>query len=192
MTLLQLIARADERGLATSGVACLDRLLPPPEAGGDPEPLRPLWAACESGADWAARLDAVHAVLEGPAGSDATAARVRALLGSAPRDFGAEPLRAWADACSVLALDVHGEFDVPAGGGSGTSGHRDGGAAHAGPLAAGEVHRQTKILESLAETTGAAGLRRALDLSTEGRRVLRAVVSRRARGRGRTGDASLR
>ncbi|MEV7104663.1 hypothetical protein [Streptomyces atroolivaceus] len=188
MSLLELLARADERGLAASGVACLDRCLPPPEDGGDPEPLRPLWAACESGAEWATRLDAAHAALESAAGSDDTAARVRTLLGGAPRDFDAGALRAWADACSLLALDVHREFDVPVGAGPGTSGHgRAGAAADSGPLAAGELRRQTQILEGLAETAGTAGagtgLRRVLDLSTEGRRVLRAVVSRRARGR---------
>ncbi|MFI2778301.1 hypothetical protein [Streptomyces sp. ALB3] len=195
MTLLELIARADERGLATSGVACLDRLLPPPEGGGDQEPLRPLWPACESGTQWAARIDAVHTALEAVAKSDATAARVRTLLGAAPRHFDAGPLRAWADACSLLALDVHREFDVPAGSGAEAPGcGRDGGAVDAGPLAAGELRRQVRILEDLAGTTGTtgttgtagggAGLRGILDLSAEGRRVLRAVMSRRARGRG--------
>ncbi|MFF9685097.1 hypothetical protein [Streptomyces sp. NPDC014623] len=188
MSLLELIARADERGLAASGVACLDRCLPPPEDGDDPEPLRTLWAGCESGADWAGRLDAAYAALEGAAERDATAARVRTLLGAAPRGFDAVPLRAWADACSLLALDVHRESDVPAGDGAQTSGDcRTGGSPGCGPLVTGELRRQIRILESLAGTTGAAGggagLRRVLDLSTEGRRVLRAVMSRRARGR---------
>jgi hypothetical protein len=40
------------------------------------------------------------------------------------------------------------------------------------------------VLELLAEH-GPGGLRRALEVSTEGRRVLRAVVSRRARGSGK-------
>lgn len=118
MSLLELIARADERGLAASGVACLDRCLPPPEAGEDPEPLRPLWACCESGADWAARLGAVHTALEAAAARDATAARIRTQLDAAPRDFAAGPLRAWADACSLLALDIHRESDVPVGDGA--------------------------------------------------------------------------
>ncbi|NEC19543.1 hypothetical protein G3I50_14940, partial [Streptomyces parvus] len=64
---------------------------------------------------------------------------------------------------------------------------RSGEPAAVGPLVAGELERQVRILEILAETTGTAGsgagLRKALDLSTEGRRVLRAVMSRRARGR---------
>ncbi|MEU0145412.1 hypothetical protein ABZ119_05530 [Streptomyces sp. NPDC006288] len=198
MTLLEQIARADERGLAASGLACLDRCLPPPEDGGDPEPLRPLWASCESGAQWAARLDAVHAALEraAPAGGTAdgggTAARIRALLGAAPRDFAAGPLRAWADACSLLALDVHRELDFPADGAQELELYRAGGAAGHGPLVARELLRQTEILETLAETDGtvggATGLRRVLDLSAEGRRVLRAVASRRARAR--SGDVS--
>ncbi|MFE9365203.1 hypothetical protein ACFYNN_20920 [Streptomyces sp. NPDC006978] len=196
MSLLELIARADERGLAASGVACLDRCLPPPGAGEDPEPLRPLWACCESGADWAARLGAVHTALEGAAARDATAARIRTQLDAAPRDFAAGPLRAWADACSLLALDIHRESDVPVGDGAPTPEiRRAGAAAGGGPLVTGELRRQAEILEGLAETTGGAGgptgLRRALDLSTEGRRVLRAVMSRRARGRGRTGGVTL-
>ncbi|MER5555135.1 hypothetical protein ABT001_26270 [Streptomyces sp. NPDC002793] len=196
MSLLELIARADERGLAASGGACLDRCLPPPEDGDEPEPLRPLWAACESGAEWAARLDAVHTALEGVAGRDATAARVRALLGGAPREFATGPLRAWAESCSLLALETHQEFDLPAGDGPRTSlrGLADGAdGALSGPLVTGELRRQAEILEILADTAGpaggGAGLRRALDLSTEGRRVLRAVMSRRARGRGRSGGA---
>jgi hypothetical protein len=50
------------------------------------------------------------------------------------------------------------------------------------PLVAAELRRQVRILELLAGR-GAGGLRQALDVSTEGRRILRAVVSRRARGR---------
>ncbi|MFJ4838490.1 hypothetical protein [Streptomyces sp. NPDC088746] len=196
MSLLELIARADERGLAASAVACLDRCLPPAEDGCDPEPLRPLWADCESGEEWAARLDAAHAALETGAGRDATADRVRALLAAAPRDFAAGPLRAWADACSLLALDVHREWDFPAGDGTRTAAAcRADGAANDGPLVTGELRRQTAILEGLAGTAGtpggATGLRRALDLSTEGRRVLRAVVSRRARGCGGPGGVTL-
>ncbi len=194
MSLLELIARADERGLAVSGVACLDRCLPA-EDGGDPEPLRPLWAACGKGAEWAARLDAVHTALEATAGGDAVVARVRALLGAAPRDLAAEPLRAWADACSLLALDVHRAYDFPAGDDAGGEDLRAGDGAGAGPLVTGELRRQSEILESLAEAAGAegggTGLRRVLDLSTEGRRVLRAVVSRRARSGVLPGGVSL-
>ncbi|MGW1815042.1 hypothetical protein ACWCQM_15995 [Streptomyces sp. NPDC002125] len=201
MNLLELIADADERGLAASGLACLDRCLPPAEDGSDPEPLRPLWASCETGARWADRLDAVHAELE-RAGADgagpvtgATTVRVVALLGAAPREFEAGPLRAWADACSLLALDVHGRFDFPAATDTEALNRcREGGAAGGGPLVLGELRRQAEILEILggtAETAGgASGLRRVLDLSVEGRRVLRAVMSRHARGRARPGGAS--
>lgn len=65
----------------------------------------------------------------------------------------------------------------------GPEGHPGVGPFTAGPMVSGELRRQIQILEILAETDGAAGLRQALDLSTEGRRVLRAVVSRRARAR---------
>lgn len=53
------------------------------------------------------------------------------------------------------------------------------------PLVAAELRRQISVLELLAGTgTGpGGGLRQVLAVSTEGRRVLRAVVSRRARGR---------
>jgi hypothetical protein len=50
------------------------------------------------------------------------------------------------------------------------------------PLVAAELRRQITVLELLA-TTAPGGLRQVLAVSTEGRRVLRAVVSRRARGR---------
>ena len=43
MSLVELIGQADERGLAASGLACLDRCVP--LLGGDDEVLRPLWAA---------------------------------------------------------------------------------------------------------------------------------------------------
>jgi hypothetical protein len=50
------------------------------------------------------------------------------------------------------------------------------------PLVAAELRRQVSVLELVA-AHGPAGLRQARELTTEGRRVLRAVVSRRARGR---------
>ncbi|MET7370161.1 hypothetical protein ABZS61_30670 [Streptomyces sp. NPDC005566] len=196
MSLLELIALADERGLAASGLACLDRCLPPPAGGGEPEPLRPLWASCGSGEEWATRLAAVRAALDSdaagaedaPAAGDTPAIRVRAMLAAAPGEFAAAPLRAWADACSLVALDIHRAFDFPAAGGAEQLERcRSGDLEGSGPLVAGEVRRQIEILETLAETAGTvgggAGLRRALDLSTEGQRVLRAVMSRRARGR---------
>ncbi|WP_326701742.1 hypothetical protein OG909_20400 [Streptomyces sp. NBC_01754] len=191
MSLWELITRADERGLAASGLACLERCLPPSDDTDGPEPLRPLWASCGTGRDWGVRLAAADEALGRVAPPDAgarTAERIRAVVRAAPREFEEAPLRTWADACSLLALDVHREFDPPVpDGGELLERCRSGEEAGAGPLVRGELRRQIAILELLAETTGTAGggaaLRRALDLSTEGQRVLRAVLSRRARGR---------
>ncbi|MCH0539367.1 hypothetical protein I3F58_07290 [Streptomyces sp. MUM 203J] len=181
--LVDLLAQADDRGLAASALACLDRCLPllVPEAG---DQLRPLWVGvARGGAEWPQRLaEARDAV--GPAAGDGPEARlVKAMLDAAPAQWAAPGLRTWADACSLAALEVHHRL------GSGAqdtdpagllercrTGEPDG----AGPLAAGELRRQARVLEVLAD--GAThGLRRALDLSAEGRRVLQAVVSRRAR-----------
>ncbi|MFD6529168.1 hypothetical protein [Streptomyces sp. NPDC060184] len=215
MNLWDLIARADARALAASGLACLDRCLPPDPEGEGPEPLRPLWASCEDGTAWAARLAAARetvAALDPPAGPGggevpgAFLARIRATLDAAPETFEAGPLRVWADAGSLLSLEVHRRADqppvpdAPAAGATAPeeapeSGEREtlellrigsaGAEADAGPLVAGELRRQCELLEILAETSGSpgsgAGMRRALDHSTEGRRVLRAVMSRRAR-----------
>ncbi|MEU1173303.1 hypothetical protein [Streptomyces microflavus] len=192
MSLLELIERADERALAASAVACLDRCLPLLAGPEGAEPLRPLWASCEDGREWAIRLTAVRTAMDHESVTDGPAARVRAMLGAAPSDFAPAPLREWADACSLVALEIHGRFDAP----DGDAPHdadllkaaRGGVAAELGPLVAGELERQVRILEILAETAGTAGsgagVRKALDLSTEGRRVLRAVMSRRARSRG--------
>ncbi|MFJ7061022.1 hypothetical protein ACK8N7_12840 [Streptomyces griseobrunneus] len=192
MSLLELIERADERALAASAVACLDRCLPLLAGPEGAEPLRPLWASCEDGREWAIRLTAVRTAMDHESVTDGPAARVRAMLGAAPSDFAPAPLREWADACSLVALEIHGRFDAPDGGAPQDAdllkAARGGAAADAGPLVAGELERQVRILEILAETAGTAGsgagVRKALDLSTEGRRVLRAVMSRRARIRG--------
>ncbi|WP_097868840.1 hypothetical protein [Streptomyces sp. rh34] len=192
MSLLEVIERADERALAAGALACLDRCLPL-LAGAGAEPLRPLWASCENGRDWAIRLAAVRTGMEHTSVTDGPAALVRTMLAAAPSEFAAVPLREWADACSLVALRIHGRLDAPAGEPTPDEEQvlkaaRGGEPAAVGPLAAGELERQVRILEILAETTGTAGsgagLRKALDLSTEGRRVLRAVMSRRARGRG--------
>ncbi|MGW1462962.1 hypothetical protein ACWCPT_01220 [Streptomyces sp. NPDC002308] len=223
MNLWDLIARADARALAASGLACLDRCLPPAPEGDGPEPLRPLWASCEDGTAWAARLAAARetvAALDAPPGTadgevpGAFLARIRATLDAAPEIFEAGPLRVWADACSLLSLEIHRRADQPstpdpdapvveAAGPARPAGSEEapetgeretlellrigsaGAEADAGPLVAGELRRQRELLEILAETAGSpgsgAGLRRALDHSTEGRKVLRAVMSRRAR-----------
>ncbi|WP_328905435.1 hypothetical protein OG230_22090 [Streptomyces sp. NBC_00234] len=191
MSLLERIAEADERGLAASALACLERCLPPNADGGDSEPLRPLWASCEDGREWAVRLTAARATAQD--GADETGSPVPEMLRAAPSDWADGPLREWALTCSLLSLEFHRRFDMPVGGDVGEDPAeqlerwRAGDERQAGPLVAGELRRQTEILESLAETAGpvggASGLRGALDRSTEGRRVLRAVMSRRARGR---------
>lgn len=207
MSLVELIVQADERGLAASGVACLDRCLP--LSADEGEVLRPLWSGIADGAEtWAPRLAAARETMEAAVISDETAVLVRKMLAAAPSEWSAEPLRAWSDSCSVVALEIHQRFDVVGDrviGAAGTvaagaysdwvercrTGVADGdegkpgiGPFTAGPLVSGELRRQIQILEILSETAGAAGLRQALDLSIEGRRVLRAVVSRRARAQG--------
>jgi hypothetical protein len=166
MSLAELIAEADERSLAASGLACLDRCLP--LLVDENEVLRPLWASIADGPDgWAGCLASTRAALVGtPVAGDA-AAPVRKMIGAAPADWAAGPLAEWATACSALALRLHRELD-PSGGPD-------------GPLGAGEQRRQIQILEVLSAAPDGAGLRRALDLSVEGRRVLRAALSRRAR-----------
>lgn len=188
MSLVELIARADECALATGGLACLDRCLS--LLGGDDEMLRPLWLSLADGSDWSVGLkkarDALGAAESGESGEDEAALLARRMLEEAPAERTADAVRAWADACSVASLRIHRlldpatdtaacDEDLQAG--------RAGSTAHLAPLVAAELRRQTVVLELLAEH-GTSGLRRALDVSVEGRRVLRAVVSRRARGRG--------
>ncbi|MFF8570032.1 hypothetical protein ACF06L_02290 [Streptomyces sp. NPDC015408] len=172
MSLVELIARADTRGLAASGLACLDRCLP--LLDGDDEVLRPLWATLADDAepDWAGELARVRATLAGTggAGEDEAVLLARVMLADAPDACSGPALRTWADACSAAALRVHRLLD-PAADTNGPA-----------PLVAGELRRQVTVLDLLA-AHGSAGLRPALEISTEGRRVLRAVVSRRARGR---------
>ncbi|MEV0933233.1 hypothetical protein [Streptomyces phaeochromogenes] len=194
MSLVELIAQADERGLAASGLACLDRCVP--LLGGDDEILRPLWASlAESeawgedegwGEDWGERVEQARAKLDGPgvegfAEGEASVLAHR-MLGAVPVDRGAGNLREWADACSVAALQIHRLLDAASDGASSVTARREGRTQDMSPLVAAELRRQVAILEVLS-AHGPAGLRQALALSTEGRRVLRAVVSRRARGR---------
>ncbi|MGW1129218.1 hypothetical protein [Streptomyces sp. NPDC002526] len=189
MSLLDLIAAADERGLAASAVACLERCLPQPAPGATgPEPLRPLWAACAEPRLWPARLAEARTALDAFAHPGEPAARVRDLLAAAPGDRAGEGLRAWADACSVLALEVHLGHDMTAPATPDPVARcRAGDPSGAGPLLAGEAARQTAILEMLAaldeDAPATAGLRQIRDVSTEGGRILRAAAARRGRVR---------
>ncbi|MEU7111402.1 hypothetical protein [Streptomyces sp. NPDC046182] len=181
MSLLELIDRADERSLAAAGLACLDRCLPllAPEGG---EVLRPVWAAVArgDGGAWGEAVAKARIELDGAGTEEGEAAGlVREMLGAAPAEWADGPLRAWASGCSVTALALHGRYDAAEVTDDSIARCRAGDGAGAGPLLAGELRRQENVLESVAH--GPTGLRRARELSTEGGRVLRAVVSRRAR-----------
>ncbi|MET8244863.1 hypothetical protein ABZV31_10850 [Streptomyces sp. NPDC005202] len=187
MSLVELIAQADERGLAASGLACLDRCVP--LLGGDDEVLRPLWASLADGAggDWADRLEQARGALDaaGPEepAEDEAALLARRMLAAAPAARAAAEVRVWADdACSVASLQIHRLLD-PAEDAAPVDSRREGRTEGMSPLVAAELRRQITVLELLAGH-GPAGLRQALEVATEGRRVLRAVVSRRARGAG--------
>ncbi|MEV6587749.1 hypothetical protein [Streptomyces acidicola] len=199
MSLVELIAQADERGLAASGLACLDRCVP--LLGGDDEVLRPLWASlagADAWGDWEDRVTKVRGELGvgdawaeggGPGGGsveDEAALLARRMLAAVPGERSARAFREWADACSVAALRIHRLLDPmdrdSEQGGSSVTARREGRTEGMSPLVAAELRRQVTVLELLAGH-GANGVRQALDVSTEGRRVLRAVVSRRARGR---------
>ncbi|MFF9406669.1 hypothetical protein ACF1B0_14280 [Streptomyces anandii] len=185
MSLVELIAQADERGLAASGLACLDRCLP--LLGGDDEVLRPLWGTLTDagGGDWTERLEQARGTLDaadsGEAAEDEAALLARRMLATAPAERDAAEVRVWADACSVASLQIHRLLD-PAEDAAPVDSRRQGRTDGMSPLVAAELRRQVAVLEILAGH-GPAGLRQALEVSTEGRRVLRAVVSRRARGR---------
>src|SRR5690606_30903214 len=182
MSLVELIARAGERGAAAAGVAGLGRCIP--LLGGDDEALRPLWASLAEGAadgDWAGQLEQVRGKLAALPGEDEAARLAHGMPAAAPlrRDTGA--LRQWADACSVAALRLHRLLD-----GAGADGATrpaaacpHGGADGRPPLPRAELRRQIPVLEVL-DAHGPAGLRGALEIATEGRRVLRAAASRRS------------
>ncbi|NEC91510.1 hypothetical protein [Streptomyces sp. SID12501] len=190
MSLVELIAGADERGLTVSGLACLDRCVS--LLGGDDESLRPLWTSLTDGSDaedWATRLEQTRVKLgpDDPAAPVASAEGeatflARRMLATAPATRSGADLREWADDCSVAALRIHRLLDASATGPSSVDSHREGRTEGISPLVAAELRRQITVLELLAGH-GSGGLRQALAVSTEGRRVLRAVVSRRARGR---------
>ncbi|MGV9319259.1 hypothetical protein [Streptomyces sp. NPDC003660] len=193
MSLEDLIAQADARGLAASGLACSDRCVS--LLVDDDELLRPLWAHLVDDSDWSESLEKVRAALdavEPGSGADEAAGLARRMLLAAPAERSGAALREWADACSLASLRLHRLLDPadPAEPSEGalTAGSDEAvrgadGAEEAPPLVAAELGRQIVVLQLLAEH-GPQGLRRAVDVSGEGRRVLRAVVSRRARGRG--------
>jgi hypothetical protein len=200
MSLVELLAQADERGLAASGLACLDRCVP--LLGGDDEVLRPLWAELvEGGEGWGEKLakargelalsdadadagvdDGAGAGGSGSASEEEAVLLARRMLDAVPDERSGDALRAWADICSVSALRIHQLLDpLDAGGDDSVADCRAGRTEGASHLVAAELRRQVVVLELLAQH-GAAGMRQALGAATEGRRVLRAVVSRRARG----------
>jgi hypothetical protein len=187
MSLVELIGQADERGLAAGGLACLDRCLP--LLDGDDDLLRPLWAGlAEDGyaARWGELWNQVRSKAgdAGTGGDEEAALLARRMLAAAPADPTAAEVRVWADACSVASLRIHRLLEVGAPAEDDTvDARREGRTEGMSPLVSAELRRQILVLELLAEH-GAGGLRRAREVSTEGRRVLRAVVSRRARGRG--------
>ena len=204
MSLVELIAQADERVLAASGLACLDRCVP--LLGGDDEVLRPLWTSLAdpaAGETWGECLERARAkfpaFFEEPGeepgaepgagsgeepGEDRAVQLARRMLATAPAVPAGAEVREWADACSVAALRIHRLLEVmaPADGADTIDSRREGRTEGISPLVAAELRRQIAVLELLAGS-GSGGLRQVLAVSTEGRRVLRAVVSRRARGR---------
>lgn len=192
MSLVELIARADERGLAASGLACLDRCVP--LLGGDDEVLRPLWAGLVDGVEWGERVTKVRGELEAAAAalsSDSSGGEAdegvvglaRRMLDGIPREWSADGLRAWAETSSVAALRIHQLLDpLDKGTDDAVTACREGDTGGVGHLVGTELRRQMIVLELLA-AHGAVGVRQSLDVSTEGRRILRAVVSRRARRR---------
>ncbi|MEE1759001.1 MULTISPECIES: hypothetical protein [unclassified Streptomyces] len=190
MSLVELMAQADERGLAAGGLACLDRCVP--LLGGDDEVLRPLWAGLvDDGEEWGERVAKIRGELSpagGPepdsdgSGDEEVALLARRMLDAVPEQRNGDGLREWAEVCSVSALRIHQLLDpLDTGGDDSVAACREGRTEGASHLVAAELRRQIVVLELLAQH-GAAGLRQALGVATEGRRVLRAVVSRRARG----------
>ncbi|MGW0530636.1 hypothetical protein [Streptomyces sp. NPDC003032] len=198
MSLVELIAQADERGLAASGLACLDRCVP--VLGGEDELLRPLWARLAEGADWGGPLAEARAALTSAPGtpgrpSEEAVALARRMLDAVPAARSGPAVREWADGCSVAALQVHRLLDTaPTGGARTVAARCEGRTDGMTPLVAAELRRQVQILELLSNKGAgpAGGLRQALDVSMEGRRVLRAVVSRREREREREREQGLR
>ncbi|MDX2784123.1 hypothetical protein PV379_43490, partial [Streptomyces caniscabiei] len=145
----------------------------------------------DEGEGWGERLAKIRGELspQGPpeAGSDVSDGEeivvlARGMLDAVPEERSGEGLREWAEVCSVSALRIHQLLDpLDAGSAGSVAACREGRTEGASHLVAAELRRQIVVLELVAQH-GAAGLRQALGVATEGRRVLRAVVSRRARG----------
>ncbi|MEV6793061.1 hypothetical protein AB0M87_13880 [Streptomyces sp. NPDC051320] len=197
MSVVEVISQADERGLAVSGLACLDRCVPLLCA--DDEVLRPLWTGLANGGrGWSEGLGSARSAPVCPgtavdAGLVRAAELTRTMLDEAPADLlpylegtaGASargPLYAWADSCSAAALEVHRILSGTCDATWSVTAAREDGAHGTAPLVVAELRRQKQILGLLSDP-GPGALRRALDLTTEGRHVVRAVVSRRARAR---------
>ncbi|HET6860375.1 MAG TPA: hypothetical protein VFH94_25175 [Streptomyces sp.] len=196
MSLVELIGRADDRSLAASAVACLDRCLPLLEyvdgadrIGLDTDlALRPLWSAVEGDDAWLGRLRRVAAVVERVAGHapGELAGFARRMAAAVPAAYTGPELRAWAEECSAAVLEVHLRLDGAAAesdDGVRAKAYLHGETDGITPLTAGELRRQTELLEMLVDGSG-CGLSNALRLSNEGKRVLRAAASRRARSQG--------
>ncbi|MGH1552050.1 hypothetical protein ACRAWF_07525 [Streptomyces sp. L7] len=160
-----------------------------PLLGGGDEVLRPLWAGPartarrrRSGASgWRRRAVNSPALFEEP-GEDLAAPLRPADARHRPGRTGRPAACEWADAwLRSLAADPpvprprrrRDPRSTPV-----EPGRTDG---RVSPLVAAELRRQITVLELLSGPAP-GGLRQVLAVSTEGRRVLRAVVSRRARG----------
>lgn len=179
-SLVELLGRADERSLAAAGTACLERCFP---ASSTADLLRPAWLAL--GRDPEAWLFSVRSacaqLLDFPGDDEEVAALALPAADSAPATYTLLDLRSWAERSAVAALGIHQLLD---GTDADVKRYLDGDTDGIKPLTAGELRRQTGILDVLAQTdpSGGEGMRQALHRSNEGLRVLRAVLSRRARG----------
>ncbi|MEV7524182.1 hypothetical protein [Streptomyces sp. NPDC091371] len=194
MSLVELIARADERALAASAVACVDRCMPLLEGveglglDVDESVLRPLWVAVEGGDRWLGRLRAAGIRVRRVTPDCELAEYAMRLVEHIPATYCADALRAWADECSTVLLGIHQLLDgAPAVDEARIQAYRAGDTEGVRPLTLGEQRRQAALLEMLADESG-SGLRGALALSNEGKRVLRAAVSRRNRTIGASAD----
>ncbi|MFD3515343.1 hypothetical protein [Streptomyces sp. NPDC058657] len=195
--------RADERGLAVSALACLDRCLPlleyvggsrPAGAGGSAGADGAAWSGGSGGADGLPRADglsgvdteaALRPLWEAAEGGEAWLGRLReaaagVVTAVGETDFGpAGALRRAADVPQVYeAGELRRWARECSAAALAVHRHLDGGRED-GPLATGELRRQERLLGLL--TGEGDGLRAVLVQSDEGKRVLRAAAARRAR-----------